>query len=137
MAYGAYATNACLRSFGDGPAIDELGWVIQGRAVNNWGGKADDSSFGKLFRLVDRPRIVFQSENYAAIEAAVLAGIGAGFISHLKASRYPDLVPIRTHDLTSQHSVWILTHRDLRDTVKVSCFMDFIADRLRKSLAGA
>jgi molybdate transport repressor ModE-like protein len=135
--YGAYATRGYLERFGCSPALSELGWVIQKKSVNNWGGKHNDSSFGKLYRLVDSPRIVLQSDNYRAVETAVLAGVGAGFLSHLNAGKYPDVVGLTGHDLTSRNHVWVLTHRDLKHTIKVRHFMAFITDRLKESLGSS
>ena len=60
------------------PELGALSWIFMKRSVNDWGGKHNDSSFAKLYRLVDKPRIVMQSDDYRVIESAVLEGAGAG-----------------------------------------------------------
>ena len=132
--FGAYATAEYLNQFSDSPGIEDLGWIIQKRSVNNWGERGEDSAFAKLYRLMDKPRIVLQSDNYCAIESAILSGVGVGFISHLKASKHENLVPIQGHDFANRESVWVLTHRELIKTKKVKCFMEFITKNLRETL---
>ena len=104
------------------------------KGVNDWGGKSDDSSFAKLYRQVDRPRIVMQSDDYRVVESAILEGAGAGFLSHLHASKHPELVEITGYELGTSNHVWVLTHRDQRQTIKVQHFMAFVTERLRKAL---
>ena len=58
-------------------------------------------------------------------------GLGAGRMMRYMARAYPDLVKIFDCSTQWSRSVWILTHRDFRETKRVRLFMEFVKDRLQ------
>lgn len=59
-------------------------------------------------------------------------GVGAGRMMNYMARQYPDLVKIFGCSEQWSRSVWILTHRDYRNTRRIRLFMDFIRDRFEE-----
>jgi DNA-binding transcriptional LysR family regulator len=64
----------------------------------------------------------------AAMEAAIRAGLGIGFLSAFKASEDPDLVEIMPPRPEWDAPLWIVTHVDLHRTRKVQAFLTVLKD---------
>jgi len=76
-------------------------------------------------------RVVFRSNNAAALIAATCAGYGIGFHSCLLAQSQsyslrrvlPELAPTRT-------DIWIVAHEDVRRSARIRAVYDFLGERL-------
>ena len=66
--------------------------------------------------------------------SAARVGMGVGMVSHHIARLYPDLLPIPKTEGDEAFAVWLLTHRDLRNTVRIKTFMQFMSEALRQQL---
>ncbi len=126
--FGAYASASYLSRFGTSPAIAELDWVLWDRKVSNWG--LEDSCFHQLYRQVAQPRVVMETASYTEIVSAIRAGMGAGFLSDEIVHQHQDLRPIPGCTIATSTSLWVLTHRDLRNVRRIACFMRFISQGL-------
>ena len=73
-------------------------------------------------------QIVCRANTALMLEEAVRAGIGVGHVASWGASKRDDLVRIRPPDPRLDLSIWLLTHRDLRETARVRAFIDFVAE---------
>ncbi|APX12648.1 LysR family transcriptional regulator [Tateyamaria omphalii] len=73
--------------------------------------------------------ITFRSTDVRALEQAVLAGAGIGFLSVLEARANPDLVEITTPREDWSAPLWLVTHVDLHRTNKVQAFLTFLKER--------
>ena len=62
---------------------------------------------------------VFRSNDAAALEAAVLAGAGLGFLPLWRAARHPGLVQVLPPRPEWEVQLWLVTHVDLHRTSKV------------------
>lgn len=126
--FGAYAAATYLQRFEQAPAIADLDWVLWDRKVCNWA--LEDSCFHQLYQQVSRPRVVMETASYTEIVAAIRAGMGAGFLSDEIVRQHDDLLPIPGCRITTATSLWVLTHRDLRNVRRIVCFMRFISEQL-------
>ena len=82
-----------------------------------------------LAEAVDRSLVTFRSTDVRALEQAVLAGAGIGFLSILEARANPDLVEIMPPREDWSSPLWLVTHVDLHRTNKVQAFLKFLKDR--------
>lgn len=72
---------------------------------------------------VPEEQVTFRTTEPAALEAAVKAGAGIGFLSTFIAARDPDLVEIIAPRDDWAPPLWLVTHVDLHRTVKVQSFL--------------
>jgi DNA-binding transcriptional LysR family regulator len=130
--FSAFAASRYLARFDTPPSLAELDWVLWDKSVSNWG--INDSCFHQLYQLVAQPKVVMETANYSEILAAIKAGLGAGFLSHEIVEQSAELVAIADSPITAQTSLWVLTHRDLRNVTRIKCFMNFVANGLSELL---
>lgn len=67
--------------------------------------------------------VSFRATELAALDAAVVAGAGIGFIAAHRAERLPDLVEVLPHNPDWDAHLWLVTHVDLHRTRKVQAFL--------------
>jgi DNA-binding transcriptional LysR family regulator len=76
-----------------------------------------------LREVVPDDRIVFRSTETAALEQALRAGLGLGFLPRLRAAGDPDLIEVLPPRPEWMAPLWIVTHVDLHRTLKVQSFV--------------
>ena len=67
--------------------------------------------------------VTFRATELAALDAAVVAGAGIGFIAAHRAAQMPDLVEVLPHNPDWDAQLWLVTHVDLHRTRKVQAFV--------------
>lgn len=72
--------------------------------------------------------IRFRGTEMPAIEAAIRAGLGIGFMSAYKAAQDPDLVEVMEPRPEWDAPLWLVTHVDLHRTRKVQAFLTVLKD---------
>ena len=78
---------------------------------------------------IDEKCITFRSTDVRALEQAVLAGAGIGFLPVMEARANPDLVEIMDPHEDWSAPLWLVTHVDLHRTNKVQAFLTFLKER--------
>ena len=73
--------------------------------------------------------IIFRVTDGVAMQEAILAGAGIGFMSLWEASRHPDLVQMMEPMADWEGSLWLVTHVDLHRTNKVQTFLKFLKEQ--------
>lgn len=71
-------------------------------------------------------RITFRCTEMDAMERAIRAGLGIGFISSFRAADDPDLVEVMPPRPEWDAPLWIVTHVDLHRTRKVQAFLSVL-----------
>lgn len=71
-------------------------------------------------------RVTFRSNDTRALEKAILAGAGIGFLSAMEAQAHPDLEEVFEPQEVWSGPLWLVTHVDLHRTTKVQAFLDFL-----------
>ena len=77
-------------------------------------------------------RVVHKITDFDAIYAAVKAGMGIAALSCMFGDSDKSLMRLPPGKTVPLHDIWILTHEDLRHTVKIRTFMEFTAKALLK-----
>jgi len=90
-----------------------------------------------LLRNVGNPHIVMRASSIADVLLAVRAGMGVGVLTDIVAQQYPDLVGLDLPAITSDLTLWLLTHHDLRRVPRIQLLMQFLADGLRAQRASS
>ena len=73
--------------------------------------------------------LTFRSTDTQAMELAVRAGAGIGFLPVIEAQDDPDLVEVFERQSDWEAPLWIVTHVDLHRTTKVQTFLTFLKAR--------
>jgi DNA-binding transcriptional LysR family regulator len=75
--------------------------------------------------------LTFLTSDTRAMDRAVLAGAGIGFLSLLEAANWPDLKQV--HPVLDEWSapLWLVTHVDLHRTNKVQAFLKFLKEKAK------
>lgn len=81
---------------------------------------------------VPQGQVVFRSGDNRAVQRAILAGVGLGFLRRDEAAQHPELIEVHppTDGWTSR--LWLVTHMDLHRTTKVQTFLKFLKDWFRE-----
>ena len=81
-----------------------------------------------MLKVIDSERIVYQSNHFLDIEAAVAAGIGIGLISTINAEKYNNLHKLKLSQVNDvdMGSLWFVYHRDLKHNAKVKTLYQYL-----------
>ena len=119
----AYASLEYLDSFPKSYTCQDLDWVIWRRRAENF------IQFIEHEKISD-PNIVLYAEFMPDVVSAVCNGMGVGFLSSHEAQMHDNLVELFNGRVVTEASLWILTHRELRNSERVVTFMRFMGDNL-------
>ncbi|MBC7738068.1 MAG: LysR family transcriptional regulator [Candidatus Saccharibacteria bacterium] len=117
---GLYAAQSYLQRFG---RPDGLADFPKHRFIGPESPDHRASFYRWLTQHTPAERIIFRTSEPEAIEQAVLAGLGIGFMRSHEARQNPDLVEIMAPIPEWDSSLWIVTHVDLHRTLKVQSFL--------------
>lgn len=93
---------------------------------------ADPSAERDLFlKQFPNARVCASCSSLDTLIPMVRSGIGVGRIMRFMARYYEDLTPILECDRKWNLSLWVLTHKDFRNTARVRLFIEFINQRFK------
>ena len=84
--------------------------------------------FRWLRERVPAGAITYRTTEAAAMEGAIVAGAGLGFLAAAQAARHPDLIEVLPPRPEWDAPLWIVTHVDLHRTRKVQAFLAALKD---------
>lgn len=119
-----YASKNYLKRLQKNHGVNDYDWVMwqmtPARTAQDW-----------LAHNVIDPRIVLHAETMPDVVSAVRNDMGVAFLSSHEARNHPELVTLLGGHVIAQYKLWLLTHRDLRNSERVKTFMRFMADNLQ------
>ena len=121
---GLYASKDYVERYGAPKDVADC-------ATHRFVGHDDDSRapFNKwLSEKIPQAAVTFRSTDARALEQAVLAGAGIGFIAVMDAEANPNLVEMFPHQEEWSGPLWLVTHVDLHRTTKVQAFISFLKE---------
>ena len=125
LSVGLYATKAYIKEHGHPDLFGDTSghrFVCHDAAENR-------APFNKWLRShVAEDTITFRSSDARALEHAVMAGAGVGFLPVIEARANPNLVEIMDPSEDWSSPLWLVTHVDLHRTNKVQAFLSFLKD---------
>lgn len=75
---------------------------------------------------VPESAVTFRATDSSALEVALLAGAGIGFMSLEEAARHETLVEVHPREADWAAPLWLVTHVDLHRTMKVQSLLSFL-----------
>ena len=140
--------DVAIRASTDPPAnlvgrrLSGLAWAVYGRAdqeekppeARSWVSLAETVAGGRFAAFVrartDSNRIALRLNTVDGLREAIGAGIGVGPLPCYVGDACPDLRRLGDHEPDLHADLWLLTHPDLRQGLRVRAFMDFAAGEL-------
>ncbi len=122
---GLYASRAYVAEHGAPTSVDDY-------AKHRFVGYDNDDSRAPFNRWLREkfPQAVltFRSSDVRALEQAVIAGAGIGFVPVLEAQHNDALVEVFPQQENWSAPLWLVTHVDLHRTNKVQTFLSFLKE---------
>lgn len=118
-----YASKHYLKRLPKNHTINDYDWI-------SWQMTANGTASEWFKENISDPRIVLHAESMPDVVSAVLSGMGVGFLSSHEARKHKSLVELFDGLTVGEFKLWILTHRDLRNSERVKTFMRFMAEHL-------
>lgn len=122
LAKAAYVTADLLSGASGKASAPHLRWI-------GWPGDAPSPQWIEDSDFPDIP-MGLRIADPAAQVAAAKAGLGMAMLPCFMADAEPDLYRMPPGTLQPHKDVWVLTHRDLRNTARIRTFTGFIARAL-------
>ena len=113
-------------------SINEHFWVLP------TGEKRRISGIRQLVEHIDPTRVVFQSNSFTDIHAAVMEGMGIGPLGPLQRfdSRGQALVKADFGLRAEASHMWFVYHRDMRGSARIKALQDFLVTQMPARLQG-
>lgn len=123
-----YAAESYVKRYGRPKTDEEL-------ADHRWVGPDNAQSRAPMFRwlrqAVPKAHFAFKSSDPRAMEQAVVAGSGLGFLSVHEARSHPGLIEIMPPREEWTGPLWLVTHVDLHRSAKVQTFLKHLKAHAR------
>lgn len=126
---GLYASASYVAQYGVPTSVKDC-------AAHRFVGHDDGDSrapFNRWLReKVPAAAVTFRSTDVRALQQAILAGAGIGFMPVVEAKSNPDLVEVFAHQEDWSGPLWLVTHVDLHRTTKVQTFLKFLKEHSKE-----
>ena len=119
-----YASKNYLKRLPKNYTPNDFDWVI-------WKMATEGDARRWFRKTVQNPRIVLNAASMPDVVSAVTNDMGVGFLSSHEAQKHKNLVELCDGMVIAEYKLWILTHRDLRNSERVKSFMRFMSDALK------
>lgn len=118
--YALYAAKRLRESLPSCATLADYPWL-------GWdGSKGARLSEQRMHELAPGSQVACRFDSAVALHAAVRAGMGAAFMPCIYGDEDHELSRLQSVDLGID--MWVLTHPDLRQTVRVKAFIQHVAD---------
>ena len=123
MSQAAYCSRDYAETIRDngGEGLHFIGWHEPEEAITaKW---LKDSHYPKA-------RIKHRVSELVPLITLAASGLGMAYLACNLGDRHPDLIRAPFQKPVPYRSIWLLLHRDLRNTARVRLFVDFLAERV-------
>lgn len=128
IAETAWALYASPRYLADRGQPD--GVPFEGHSFIGWDGSAVAAAASWLTETVPNQQIVYRSSSLINQMMAVKAGIGMALLPCYLGDPETDIERVSVPEATLTRELWLITHRDLRNTARVRAFFDIVGQGL-------
>jgi DNA-binding transcriptional LysR family regulator len=118
-----YASKTYLKEYIATGNTDLLNWI-------GWDSATDD----RWIKKSEFPNITINHllPDVMSQLAAIKAGLGITILPCFMCDVEPDLQRVPPATVIPAWDIWLLTHKDLRDTTRIKTFMSFMTDAIRR-----
>lgn len=127
MSMGLFASAGFINSYGVPKTTKEL---KQYHVITYGDQLADLLENSWLLNHTDPSKRLLSSDNTTARLRATIAGVGISIQPHIFCSSNTDLIPVLENVSLPDHEVWLVYHKDLRDTSRIRAVVNFLVSKL-------
>jgi DNA-binding transcriptional LysR family regulator len=128
IAWAVYGSRGYLK---DKPKLRRFSDLARHRLVSGDDSLSQLAANRWLRKHAPDAEIGYRSNSLMTQLSAVRAGFGLAVLPCFLADSESGLARIFAPDVSLTSGLWLLTHRDLRDTARIRAFMDFMARSIR------
>ncbi len=132
LAFGLYASPDYLERHGD---LDFNGGCPGHQLIAQLDDIQDTPQFGWLSDLTPLARVSFQTSSHEAAVSAALHGVGLACLARFRADKEAGLVRLQPSLPIPTTGIWLVVHKDNRDTTRIRAVMMHVVDWLRTQRA--
>lgn len=118
-----YASKQYLKQLPKNHTFQDYDWIV-------WQLSRTIRSKEWMNKNLQNPKIVLSTPHMPDVVSAIVSGMGVGFMSSHEAQQHKNLVELYDGQIIADYKLWMLTHRDLRNSERVKTFMRFMAENL-------
>jgi len=132
-AFGRKVADICFSLFANQAYLKRHGWPESLNDLRGYDTVAYHESFATepfydwYHRITQHARKRMTLNSFLTVRAALEAGYGIGLLPYIYGASSSVLVPLGPPIEGVSRPLWVLTHRDLKNTVRVRTFMDYMA----------
>lgn len=119
----AYASKKYLQQMPKNHTTPDYDWIV-------WQIPRTVRTKDWMNKNIQNPKVVLTTPHMPDVVSAILSGMGVGFMSTHEAQKHKNLVELFDGQVIADYKLWMLTHRDLRNSERVKTFMRFMAGNL-------
>jgi DNA-binding transcriptional LysR family regulator len=129
IAFGLYASPAYLERHGE---PDFEGGCPGQRLITHQDDMQDASQMGWLTDLASRAKVSMQTSSHEAAVSAAQHGGGLACLACFRADREDGLTRLTVPTPAPSAEIWLVVHRDNRDTPRIRVVLTLITDCVRR-----
>jgi DNA-binding transcriptional LysR family regulator len=129
MAFGLYASPRYLERRG---GLDIEGGCPGHYLITQLDDIQDVSRAGWLADLAPRARVAMQTSSHEAAVSAAVHGSGLACLARFRADRESELTRLAVPSRIPSAGIWLVVHRDNRQTPRIRIALNHITDFIRK-----
>ena len=127
VAFGLYASEAYLSRYG---APRSLGDLSRHTVIGSTGPVANLSQVERLQAMMGETGFGFSCNTLLVQFSALQHGLGLLPIPHYMAHGHPELHRVLEEDFSDSLDLWLLTHRDLKETARIRTVLSFLGEEI-------
>jgi DNA-binding transcriptional LysR family regulator len=129
IAFGLYASPTYLERHGE---PDFEGGCPGQRLITHHDDMQDVAQMSWLTDLASRARVSMQTSSHEAAVSAALHGGGLACLASFRAAREDGLTRLNVPTPVPSAEIWLVVHRDNRDTPRIRVVLSLITDCVRR-----
>ncbi len=129
IAFGYFASEDYLEKYKKPKSVENLtDYHVVGLSEDF----AGQPFYAAFMKSVQAAKVTMNCDSFLTIREAIASGAGIGLLPFFYGLDYKSLQPLGAPLDNTHNDIWILTHRDLKNTVRIRTFMDFAYTELQK-----
>jgi len=129
IVFGYFASEGYLKAYKKPKSVENLsGHNVVGLSDSF----AGQPFYDTFIKSVQAAKVTMICDSFLTVREAIASDAGIGLLPYFYGISYKTLEPLGEPIDNTHNDVWILTHRDLKNTVRIRTFMDFAYAEMQK-----
>ena len=129
IVFGFFASQSYIRENGKPKSLENLS---DQKVIGLSDEFAGQPFYDTFMKSVQAAKVTMICDSFLTVRGAIASGAGIGLLPFFYGIDYKTLQALGDPIPDTYNDVWILTHRDLKNTVRIRTFMDFAYEEMQK-----